>query len=455
MTEIDFINSNIFLRSINESGVINFNITPQRNSTPSQGWTISSIAIPINAVIGDTEQIRRRLQEVTKITMVIPPTSITNIGVFTSTATPIVLNITSRIFYRQNNIPSNIDNFEDFEPFFYFKIVPINIENNSQDPYIIKLQEVLQIGNPQIEEEQELDDLREDVQINMTPYIDNLTFSFNEDNAIIGNAVQSRRSGIRQESDRSQADINPSNINTITLQVAKKAEIQDSLYTTTGWINARYKGTKTSAKTLNDIPATLRGTSFKGEEFTKESPSNLVCNISEPDRILENYLWAGDSELPKVLYTTFKDTQDGFKFGIIEGVRDNIGIIESVTLSSINEISNITINTQGTPISFRPKVGDLLDIKGEVIKVLRILNTVPGATVVKVQRGHNNTERISGVHTNIKVKRLELRDRVFKFTQGLEKVEAVNNRRIWVRDLNTVIYTDEFGRIIKEVKCSE
>ena len=446
MTEIDFINSNIFLRSINKPGVINFNITPSRGFVPQKGWTISSIAVPINAVTGDVEQIRRRLQEVIKITMTIPPTQIQEWP--TSTPTPIVLNITSRTFYGQNNVPDNIDGFQTFEPFFYFKIVPITLEIISQDPYIIQLRQVLQLGNPQVNEQAEYSDIRTDVQVNMTPYISSLTFSFNEDNAIIGNAVQSRRSGVKQESDRGQVDINPSNIDAVTLQVAKKAEIQDSLYSLTGWTNARYKGTKTSARTLNEIPPTLRGTPFKGEEFTRESPSNTICTIIESDRILEDYLWAGDTELPKVYYATFLDTETGDR-------RDNIGVIENITISDIDETSNITVNTQGTPIPFRPKIGDLLDIKGEVVRVSRIVNTVPGATVVRVQRGFNNTERISGEFENVKVKRLVLRDRVFKFTTGLEKVEAVSNRRVWVRDLNTIIYTDEFGRILKEVRCSE
>ena len=446
MTEIDFINSNIFLRDINQSGVINFNITPSRGFTPQGRWTVSSIAVPINAVIGDTEQIRKRLQEVTKITMIIPPTPIQ--GWFASTPTLIVLNITSRIFYGQNNVPSNINDFENFEPFFYFKIVPITLENISQDPYIIQLRQVLQLGNILVNEQGEYDDLRTDVQVNITPYISSLTFSFNEDNAIIGNAIQARRSGIKQESDRGQVDINPSNIDAITLQVAKKAEVQDSLYSITGWTNARYKGTKTSARTLNEIPPTLRGTPFIGEEFTRESPSNTICLITESDRILEDYLWAGDSELPKVSYATFLDTETGVR-------RDNIGVIQNITLSEIDETSNITVNTQGTPILFRPKVGDLLDIEGEVVKVLKILNTVPGSTVFKAQRGFNNTERVSGELEDVKVRRLELKDRVFKFTTGLEKVEAVNDRRIWVRDLDTIIYTDEFGRILKEVKCSD
>lgn len=446
MTEIDFINSNIFLRNINQSGVINFNITPRRDSAQTQGWVISSIIIPINAVEGDTEQIRTRLQEVTKITMTIPPTEIP--GWFNSEPTPVGLNITSRTFYGPNNVPSNIQDFQNFKPFFYFKIEDIVIPAFTSDPYLESLRTVIQLGNPLIDETAEFDDRRTDVQVNMTPYISSLEFSFNEDNAIIGNAIQARRSGIKQESDRDQVDINPSNIDAIKLQVAKKAEIQDSLYSTVGWINPRYKGTKTSARTLNDIPPTLRGTPFVGEEFTRESPSNTICNIIESDRILEDYLWTGDSELPKVSYISFIDTETGSR-------RDNIGVIENINLSEIAETSNLPINTIGTPIVLRPKVGDLLDIEGEVVRVLRILNTVPGATLVKTQRGFNNTERISGQLENIKVKRLELRDRIFKFTQGIEKVEAVNDRRIWVRDLDTVIYTDEFGRILKEMKCSD
>ena len=86
--------------------------------------------------------------------------------------------------------------------------------------------------------------------INISP--DTINFYTSDDNVLINNAVTSQYSTIYQDIDYSTGLV-PTNFNLLANGNADYAPIQDSNYTSTGWINSRYKGSRASSPDFNVI----------------------------------------------------------------------------------------------------------------------------------------------------------------------------------------------------------
>ena len=85
--------------------------------------------------------------------------------------------------------------------------------------------------------------------LNIYPEVENFTFS--DYNAILGNASIPQFSGVYQDVDYASNGLIPINFDLIVSGSAKKAQIQDSNYTQTGWSNGRYNGSKNSSTDFN------------------------------------------------------------------------------------------------------------------------------------------------------------------------------------------------------------
>jgi len=106
-------------------------------------------------------------------------------------------------------------------PFYYFGVDPFTVPDISSGVF---------------------DDLAPSVSIDFTPFITDLQFAFSEYNPLIGNAQVNRPSRRQVEADRVENNSQPGNWQSIIDGNASPATIQDSLYSDTGWSNARYKG---------------------------------------------------------------------------------------------------------------------------------------------------------------------------------------------------------------------
>lgn len=117
-------------------------------------------------------------------------------------------------------------------------------------------------------------------EIIFNPYISTV-FSNSSDNPILSNATILRKANYIQQVDRNEDPIEPTNLNQILLNQATPAEIQDSNYTISGIVNARYAGSKLTSGSVpgNDPALGLVGIRASlhpsGSNFTKIKGINL------------------------------------------------------------------------------------------------------------------------------------------------------------------------------------
>jgi len=72
---------------------------------------------------------------------------------------------------------------------------------------------------------------------------------------------------------------NPINLPNILNNAALHADVQDSNYTSTPWINARYEGSKINTTTNNGTDPLLQGAFFQGAFFTKDVTDAYIENL--------------------------------------------------------------------------------------------------------------------------------------------------------------------------------
>jgi hypothetical protein len=97
----------------------------------------------------------------------------------------------------------------------------------------------------------------------LQPYIDE-DFYVSEYNVLAGNAVIPRYSALYMDVDYTTNTIQATNSASIISGSATRAAVQDSNYTNTGWINARYNGTKVSSIDYNTYTPATEYTGSKG-----------------------------------------------------------------------------------------------------------------------------------------------------------------------------------------------
>lgn len=78
-----------------------------------------------------------------------------------------------------------------------------------------------------------------------------------------------------------------------------KAYIQDSSYSNTGWINARYEGSVTNTLNYKTIEPALTGNTFKGNYYPSSTTDDQINTQASVDRVTTNYLHTGNTQLPE------------------------------------------------------------------------------------------------------------------------------------------------------------
>lgn len=78
---------------------------------------------------------------------------------------------------------------------------------------------------------------------------------------------------------------NPINLSNILNNAAPLAQIQDSNYTSTPWINARYEGSKIDTITNTGTDPFVQGTFFQGAFFTKDVTDAYIENLVDKGTI--------------------------------------------------------------------------------------------------------------------------------------------------------------------------
>jgi hypothetical protein len=192
----------------------------------------------------------------------------------------------------------------------------------------------------------------------------NLSFSsaidtnvFNESpyNALYGVVEDARKSLYIMLSDRYKIGtaglpgyIGPTNIDQLLSGSATKANVQDSLYSDTGWANARYEGTEQTYTGTNVSPATT-GKSFLAVEYPiSASLSQINYQLSSSLAIYTDYFYTGIGDTP------------GFKTQQLNIMVSGSNYTSDTSYVDVRD----TINSLADPFIYLPTVGSTIAFDG-------------------------------------------------------------------------------------------
>ena len=277
------------------------------------------------------------------------------------------------------------------------------------------------------------------VQVTFEPLILGGIYTYNDYNPIISNATENRQSVIYQQADRNNSNVIPGNFTDILNLTAVPAQVQDSNYTSTGWTNARYNGSLTSAETYRGILPTVTGKIFSGEVYSSKVADSLICSRSLSDRTITELLQTSAQELPQ---TASFNNESVYK--LYEAV--------TTTTDKFIKVALVTNFQTKTPV----EIGSVIKIDSEYLRIESINRVEDYVNVIyfyelKVVRGYLSST--AATHTINTLLYTTPTTRVFKFEgTGAKLVNSVNSK-IWIKDSRQIIYTDGFGVIYSGSTC--
>lgn len=141
--------------------------------------------------------------------------------------------------------------------------------------------------------------------IGFSPSIIKGEFTNGDYDTLLGNVEESRTSDYIMQSDRYKVGTleNPSytgplNIDQLISTSASRADVQDSLYSDTGWTNARYVGSSTNRTSYGVTPAE-GGLVFKGAFYPKGVETDQVkYQVSSSQAIYQDFFYSGQGTTP-------------------------------------------------------------------------------------------------------------------------------------------------------------
>ena len=294
-------------------------------------------------------------------------------------------------------------------PYFYFRVTPFQLPagavNDLTDP-----------------------EFNQNILVDFTPFIEDLEFLFVNYNATLNNAQAIRRSYKIVVADRLQTTVTPTNFDAIYKGIAEFAEVQDSSYYDTGWINGRYNGSKTSADNYSGLVPSVSGRSFQGEIFSRSTGYDTYCRIQETSRLYEELFHTGPREQPD--FTTGS-------MGIYLGTS---------LLAGVNTVPFVS----GSQLTGSIDRGDILILDNEKIKV-KSVNYLSNPPVIIVDRGWGGTVNTPHSSTT-QFKKIDRTD-IFRFTESRTKSSVADNSIVYTEATNTAVYTDAYGTVYSQSIC--
>jgi hypothetical protein len=207
------------------------------------------------------------------------------------------------------------------------------------------------------------------------------------------------------------------------------AAVQDSLYSDTGWINARYEGSNTNSQTYSSIDSAILGSSFQGTYYPIQTPDVEINNIDVSERSYLEYFHTSTKTYPS--YSI--ETPPLFSFA-------QTSASPSASFLIVNPDQAIKPFKQYQP-------GDLLKLETgtEVLKVNEMyrINT-QNQYALNVTRGWGDTVRqvISVDDYFFKINSI----RIFELEGN--KPSPVKQGKIRIKDTGYIVYTDLLGYVI-------
>lgn len=269
-----------------------------------------------------------------------------------------------------------------------------------------------------------------------SPSLDTFSFADSSYNVLEGSVEASRQSSYIMLADRYKIGTltnptytGPLNIVELLSGSATKADVQDSNYTTTGWINARYEGTKTDRIDYLSEPA-ISGKFFQAAEFPLGATSGQIQYlISSSQVVYKDYFFAGIGDTP------------GFNADY-SGFQSNNSYNEYATLIYVNpEIPGSAL----TPL----KRGDLIRFLGndEIIKIdaVGVYSVTPLVYSLQLTRGYYGAaQQITNNQLIDKVSQVQI------YSVTGNKLTGVPKGQLFIKETGAIVTLDSLGFIISQ-----
>ena len=296
-------------------------------------------------------------------------------------------------------------------PYFYFRVTPFQLPagavNDLTDP-----------------------EFNQNILVDFTPFIEDLDFLFANYNATLNNAQEFRRSYKIVIADRLQTTVVPTNFDAIYDGIAEFAEVQDSLYYDTGWINGRYNGSKTSANNYSGLIPSISGRSFQGEIFSGNTVYDTFCLLRNDSRIFEELFHTGPRDEP-------------------DFVSSSMGIyLGTSLLAGVNTIPFVS----GSKLTGSIDRGDILILDNEKIKV-KSVNFLSDPPVIIADRGWAGTANVPHSSTT-QFEKIDRTD-IFRFTNSRTKSSVADNNVVYTEVTNIALHTDAYGTVYSQSFCPQ
>jgi len=384
MTEQDFINLHTNNGPLSTTGTINvnFDLLPGTSTGRVTGITVTNIPQINPPNVSSFDNLVRVLEEVTDVKFRVGGTLYT-------------LAVEDRRAYTN---PTN-----NALSFFYFKVTPFDF---SYDPNST---------------------IQQDVSVSLYPFLLGSKFTFSDYNPVIDNVIEQRRvtSGSRiVESDRNNTTVAPSNLNAILSGSATLAAVQESNYTSTGWGNGRYRGSKTNSKNYGGIPATLSGRTFSGAIYAPQTLDSFIQSQSFSTRILQNMFHTG-----KGLTPTYEIVSSSFT---------------TVPLIDADDTSILIAAAGGQVTTGSFDINTLIKIDQEKMRVTDYIDN-SNSTFLGVTRGLFNT--LPATHSGSSGIAIIAPTFIYVYDSVRRRENAMSNAKIWVEETEKIYYTDAFGAV--------
>lgn len=335
-----------------------------------------------------------------------------------------------------NGIELNLTSKTNYSTYFYYDCEPTTVDTSLT---------VLNDGNCDL--------------VQFFPNIDPIPFTYNMYNAILGNTEDIRGSMYIYDVDRNSSQLQPSNIQAILSSSATFAKFQDSNYSDTGLVNARYEGTKTSAIEYGLDPL-ITVELFEGALYQSNINLDTICSQSLIERNIVEYgfdkstnLVPSPDSLPTSSFSYFNID------GIIEGTLNSPASVSSSTTSFIGRMRKNKIGTY--------RAGDIIVITNGISRqsTFAQIQKVEFHSFVDTDEDNYRFDvsmnidgaatTVTGVaETTYNVNILKVHsDTVYSFEGN--KLVPISNKRIYIPITKQILKTSKGGRVLKvETVCS-
>lgn len=336
----------------------------------TSGSLVTVLGVTVPFVDNENISVRNTLQQIETITLPVDNDS----------GTTTQLTITSRV----------IRGTPPYE-YFFFTVVPKNI-----DPFV----------NPTANE------VIQDGDVILSPNLRGGSFFTSDYNVILNTTQNNRISDYIQ-------------LSTSTAL----ASVQDSLYSDTGWINARYNGSSTNNETYASIDSAIQGVSFQGTYYPSSTTDTEIQNLDVSERSYSEYFHTALQAYPT------------FRFDYPP--RFTIDGNQSSTTST-----NILVKLYPYNKPFKTyQPGDLVVVESstEILKVVSITRlTAANDYNLEVIRGWNDTIK-AGFVDDASILTINT-VRIFELEGN--KPSPVKKGKIRIKDTGDIVATDLLGYVV-------